>query len=70
MSEEVKVQYIEGNGYPEYFQRYSSDPYLGKKSEAYTPAYDVQPVRSGITVREKLLTKLGKAGKLLVSDEG
>ncbi len=68
MKEKVKIQRIEGNGSPEYFQRYSFDPYLGKRQETYTAAHETMPARLGQTLREVMLTKMRKLDKILTDN--
>ena len=68
MKDKVKVQWIEGNGNPEYFQRYQFDAYLGKKMESYTAAYDTMPARLGQTLKEEMLTKMRNLDKILTDN--
>ncbi len=64
---EVKVQYIEGNGNYETFQRYAWDPYLGGKTgvDGYLTENIEQKTPSSKTLRSKLLTKTHRLAKLL-----
>ncbi len=65
----MKITKVESSGHPEFFQRFSHDPYLGKSGSSatgYQPASDFAARPLGVTIREKYLTHVRKIGKILV----